>query len=380
MTATEADPWAEPEPYWPEEAAHAPASWAPVDLTGILDGTWQPPTPNLLTRTDGVSLLYPGLTHSFHGESESGKSLVAQWLTAQLISQNLPVAYIDYESDPGSVVNRITMFKLATHDQIAQHLVYIQPETDPKANGAEARAFRELARQPFALIVLDGVTGALVASGMDSNGNDDVTRWAKKIPRYLADHTGAAVVMIDHVVKSREGRGRHASGAHAKLDTITGAAFTLEPKRAIGQGLRGIVSMKVGKDRPGQLRRHGGPVNWSERSQEVARFVLDSTGETPTATLQPPERGASDEFRPTQLMEDLSKELEGWDEPRSKRQIEQHVPRKSSALRLALERLITEGYVKATPGPRNALLHASIKPYRQADDPRSDQFTGQPVL
>ena len=33
---------------------------------------------DLLERTDGQCLLYPGLIHSFHGEPESGKSLIMQ--------------------------------------------------------------------------------------------------------------------------------------------------------------------------------------------------------------------------------------------------------------------------------------------------------------
>ena len=44
------------------------ASWAPIDLGPYLDGTVRPVVPLLLPRTDGVALIYPGLTHSLHGE------------------------------------------------------------------------------------------------------------------------------------------------------------------------------------------------------------------------------------------------------------------------------------------------------------------------
>lgn len=55
------------------EASEAPGpSWAPVDLAAYLDGTYTPETPTMMPRSDGVCLLYPGRTHSFHGESESG--------------------------------------------------------------------------------------------------------------------------------------------------------------------------------------------------------------------------------------------------------------------------------------------------------------------
>ena len=44
----------------------------------IRNGTYTPERPGLMPRTDGPCLLYPGRVHSLHGESESGKSLVAQ--------------------------------------------------------------------------------------------------------------------------------------------------------------------------------------------------------------------------------------------------------------------------------------------------------------
>lgn len=383
--APDADPWADQPTDWPApEAAEQPAdapSWAPVDLTSILAGTWHPPQPAMLTRTDGVSLLYPGLTHSFHGESESGKSLVAQYLSAQLIGQGLPVVYLDYESDPGSVVDRLLMFG-ATRDEVAAHFTYVQPEASPHASSAEAHAWLDLTRRSLALVVLDGVTASLVASRMESKDNDQVTRWSREIPEQLAHRTGAAVVMIDHVPKDSQTRGRFAIGAQAKLGRITGAAFMLEPKRTLGQGLDGVVSIRIAKDRPGQVRRHGGPVNWSDRTQEVARFVLDSTVSPPRASVQPPDRHPDDgrPFRPTAVMDKVSRFLETASEPSTKRQIEQNIPGKAQVTRAALELLVTEGYVTQTPGPRSSLRHASAKPYRQASDPQSDAFTGQPDL
>jgi hypothetical protein len=387
LPAGDPDPWAEQPPEWPppdHDQGHAAAdapSWAPVDLSGILAGTWHPPQPAMLTRSDGVSLLYPGLTHSFHGESESGKSLVAQYLTAQLIGQGLPVAYLDYESDPGSVVDRLLMFG-ATRDQVSANFTYVQPEASPHANSAEAHAWLDLTRRTLALVVLDGVTASLVASRMESKDNDQVTRWSREIPEHLAHRTGAAVVMIDHVPKDSQTRGRFAIGAQAKLGRITGAAFMLEPKRTLGQGLDGVVSIRIAKDRPGQVRRHGGPMRWTDRTQEVARFVLDSTGATPRTSVEPPDRHPDEgrPFRPTAIMEKVSRHLETSTAPCTKSQIEQNIPGKAQATRAALDLLVAEGYVTQTPGPRSSLRHASAKPYRQASDPQSDAFTGQADL
>ncbi len=82
-------------------------SWARIDLTSYLDGTRQPVQPNMFTRTDGVSLIYPGLLHSFHGESESCKSMIAQSLCAKLINEGHKVLYLDFESDEAAVTDRL---------------------------------------------------------------------------------------------------------------------------------------------------------------------------------------------------------------------------------------------------------------------------------
>jgi hypothetical protein len=38
------------------------------------------------------------------------------------------------------------------------------------------------------------------------------------------------------------------------------------------------VILRLGKDRPGTIKRHCGPLLNSDRTQEAARIVIDSTG------------------------------------------------------------------------------------------------------
>ena len=47
------------------------ASWQPVDLGPYLDGSYEPPVPCLLSRSDGAALLYPGRVHWLSGEPEA---------------------------------------------------------------------------------------------------------------------------------------------------------------------------------------------------------------------------------------------------------------------------------------------------------------------
>ena len=61
------------------ETAHraAPESWQPVALLSHLAGEIAAERPSLLTRADGVVLLYPGRLHAISAEPESGKCWLA---------------------------------------------------------------------------------------------------------------------------------------------------------------------------------------------------------------------------------------------------------------------------------------------------------------
>jgi hypothetical protein len=94
----------------PENGDDEPGStWDRVDLTSFLDGTHDPERATLMPRSDGHGLFYPGRVHDLHGESESGKSWVAQAEAARLINEGRPVLYLDFESDPGAVVQRLVL-------------------------------------------------------------------------------------------------------------------------------------------------------------------------------------------------------------------------------------------------------------------------------
>lgn len=364
-----------------DDADQRPPTWAPIDLTAILRGDYRPPEPAYLPREDGVALLYPGLTHSLHGESESGKSLVAQIEAVRLVNAGRRVLYIDCESDAASVVGRLIEFG-ADPFAVAQGFAYVRPETDPRRTG-EREAWDALLEQRFALVVIDGVTNALGLFGAESKDNDQVTRFMYAVPDRLARRTQAAVVLVDHVTKDAQTRGRYAIGGQAKLAAITGAAYVVEiDGRPIGRGKEGVIALRLSKDRPGYLRSHCGPFRPSDRTQIACHVVIDSTADTPSVRfLAPTER--SDEpatFRPTFLMEKVSRLIEAEAKPASKTIIEEGVQGKAKSVRDALSILIKEGFVTVQPGARNAQLHLSTKPYRERDDPASKLYTPEPEL
>jgi hypothetical protein len=272
------------------EAFKQRKSWAPVDLESILDGSFVPLMPVMFTRTDGVSLLYPGLTHSFFGESESGKSLILQLECINLLRQGYDVLYLDFEDQAQGVVGRFIEFG-CDRELIRQHLTYVRP--DEKFN-EESSEWQSLLKRRFALVVIDGVTEAMGLTGHEMNDNSDVAEFFRLLPTNLAAKTGAAVVMIDHVTKSAEGRSRGAIGGQHKLSAISGASFLVEPDMPLGRGKRGVVVLRLAKDRPGWLRDRCGEYRKGDRTQEACRVNVDSTmsdgliaGQAPTWSFEP---------------------------------------------------------------------------------------------
>jgi hypothetical protein len=360
-----------------EQPQDAP-SWSPVDLTDLLEGKRELLQPTLFERTDGQCLVYPGMTHSFHGESESGKSLVIQAECVRLMNDGEDVLYVDFDSDAASVVARLREFG-ADPQAIADHFHYRQPEVRP--DSAEERgAWEEMLSASYTLAVIDGVTDALGTYGYSLKDNDEVARWIRTVPRQIAVRTGAAVVLIDHVTKETSTRNRWAIGGQAKMAGLTGAAYTVEVVAPLGHGLRGEVVLKVAKDRPGSVRPHCGPFFKKDRTQEAARVVVDSTVSPPVVTIGAP-RAPSDEeplaekaFRPTNLMQRISEEIEQRPAQLTKNQaVRQAGGRKETTL-AAFHLLDDEGHLTSDRGRCGYPVYTVVKPYRETDDPLSDRY------
>ena len=257
-----------------QEAESKDSSWKPVALSDYYDGLFQEVKANILTRTDAKSLIYAGKVHSFYGESESGKSWVAQIATAELLKSDKKVIYIDFESDPQDIVKRLKGLGVSRAN-LLQYLTYIRPETARQVDDPYWDAI--LAPDSASLVVIDGVTESLTMWGGETVDNDSITKWMRQFPRKVAQESGAAVVLIDHITKNSETRGRFAIGGQAKLATIDGAAYIVEPIEVLSPGRVGTLTLRVTKDRIGDVRASAGMYRKSDRTQEAAVFTIDST-------------------------------------------------------------------------------------------------------
>jgi len=250
-------------------------SWRPIDLTDALDGV-DVPAPTMLARTDGVRLVYAGRTHVFAGESESCKSWAAQIAGAQVLNEGGDVLWIDFEDDERGVVARLLALMVPRH-VIAARFTYLRPEEplrtrDGRHTAGDLDFTDVLASKVWSIIVIDGVTEAMVTEGLDLISNGDVATWSRLLPKRCAD-TGAGVVMLDHVPKASDNRGRYAIGGQHKLAGLTGAQYVFEVERpfsrATNEPVTGVIKITITKDRPGHVRTFA-------RDGVIARMELTS--------------------------------------------------------------------------------------------------------
>jgi hypothetical protein len=76
-------------------------------------------------------------------------------------------------------------------------------------------------------------------------------------------------------------------------------------------------------------------------------------------------RDEQGEFRPTGLMERVSRYLELRSQPQSLKSVETEVTGKAQYVRVAVERLLAEGYAVESEGPRGARLVQTLRVFRE---------------
>jgi hypothetical protein len=331
--------------------------WEPVDLAPVLRGECVTPKPTVLERIDGIRFLYPGRLNLAMGETESGKTWWALMATKQELAAGHHVIYCDFEDGPESVVERLRALG-ATVEQISTHLTYVNPAGHFDELAKEAMEVAIAHKGAPTLAIIDGVTEAMGELGLDPIKGPDVAAYFASSPRWLA-RTGAAVLLIDHVTKSRENRGRWAIGSERKLSGLDGAAYGFEMIRPFGRGKTGSVKVTVAKDRCGHIRQHEGI------GHAIAMMGLKSWPDGGvTVSLEVPEATTSDgAFRPTVLMGKLSKAI--VEQPGlTARALRSAVPGSNDHKALALELLVNEGFVEIEPGPNRAMKHVSKMPFQ----------------
>src|ERR1700694_1536332 len=178
------------------------SSWKPIDLHEALSGASEAPKPAMLSRTDGQCLLYRGAVHALNAEPARGKTWLALSACVEQIRGRESVVYVDFEDTEVRIVQRPQALGLSEGEILAR-FVYVRPD-EPVTSVKHLEG--------HSLVVLDGMTEALSLHGLDLINNADIARFYTALTKPLA-RSGSTVLLLDHVPKDREARGRFGIGA-----------------------------------------------------------------------------------------------------------------------------------------------------------------------
>jgi hypothetical protein len=250
--------------------------WTPVDLGRPEYG--RPSEPPIT-----LGLLYRGRRHAFTGPPEAAKTVLA--LIGGLEHSRGGegrFALVDFEM--GEQATRLMLEELgATADEIAA-VYYVAPDGPPTEDDAAA-----VAAAGVTLVIVDAAAGAYDVSGLDDMKRADAEKFSRGWIRPLWER-GVATVLLDHVTKNPDTRGRFAIGSECKLGTAD-VKLGLEAVTQLSRGGTGLIRISTDKDRPGHLSR-----------PRAAELELRSDPETHriTWTLRKPSE-TGEEWRPTAL-------------------------------------------------------------------------------
>ncbi|HEY5304558.1 MAG TPA: AAA family ATPase [Acidimicrobiales bacterium] len=343
-------------------------TWEPRDLGPVLRGESVGVVPTVLERNDGVALFYPACLNLLMGESESCKTWVALEAIKQEIQRGRHVALIDYEGSSRSIVERLQALGISD-DQITEQFSYIQPSqrfTDLEQQIVIEECIDK--RGTPSLVILDGVTEAMSQAGLNPDVGVDVVAFYDSAPKWFA-RRGSAVVLIDHVTKGSDNRGRYAIGSERKISGIDGAAYMVDLTSPFGRGKTGRIKLTVSKDRGGYVREH------TNTTGVIAEVVLRSSPDgSVTVTAEAPGDFQSSPFRPTVIMEQMSKALEASPDGLGVRALRSASRGKTDTKALALELLVNEGFFAIKSGRGTSIVHTSVRPFPPIDRGSDDDI------
>jgi AAA domain len=335
------------------------ASFGRVDLGPIVHGDQIPTQPTMFVRTDGQGLLYRGGRHDIHGEPGSGKSMAAMAATAEELAAGGRVAVFDYEATGEMFVERGLALDIPAEviDDPAR-VAYFNPA---HMNGGDIVVFAKML-EAFAptLIVIDAVGPAMGRQGLDENDNADVARWHADFIEVL--RAAVTLLLIDHVSRDRQTRQRGGRGGWMKLQLLD-VSYGVKTFKAFSRTQEGSLKLSCAKDRFGTYAI-------GDIVAELHVTPHDNGDRIELEVRPPGVTAAADGWRPTGLMEKISKALErrtAADDLPDRADTLDLVAGRAQFKRQALACLVDGGYVDHFEDGRRH-LYRSIRPYREADE------------
>lgn len=291
-----------------------------------------------------------------------GKSLGALVVAVEVVAQGGRVVVLDVENGGDEYARRLEDVLSTRDDTVAEacreRLRYYEFPTLSLDWTPEEWA-RSIGGAD--LVIFDSSRMALSSVGLSEDANDDYAEFTNKLVVPLA-RAESTTLILDNV---GHGDGGHPRGASAKGD-LNEVVFELTAVEPFDGDTRGKVVWRRRRQ-----RFSGVPVSM-EQVLGGGAFELPN----PLAQEQEREEGR---FRPTHLMEQVSKAIE-LEPGCSTNFIKDGVKGKGEYVLDAIRILIEEGFIRREPGARKSQCHYSVAPYREAEDQQDDWFpTGSPT-
>ena len=317
------------------------------DFAAIIADGLKAEKPTICEALPGLCLLYKGRVNAAHGEPSVGKTNINLCIASQIMRGGGAVLFLDPEDNPAGIASRFLSLGGREEDLLERFRYVHNPEPE------EFSGLHEWAKEnPPELVVLDGLAEALASEGYNEDVAGDILQFFRERIRPFAD-AGAAVLISDHVTKSKDGQGRWARGSGAKLGRYDGASYEVRLMTPYSPEIPGSVRLVVAKDRCGGV----GPMG-----AEVADLVFahDEDGNM-SVSFQPPAAKERKEFVPTAIMEKISRFIEqaGDASKRDLRGLGKH-----EYVDQAVCKLVELGHLGIERKGQTA-LHKIIKPFRE---------------
>ena len=224
-----------------------------VDVAAVLSGTGRRAKATIGKRTDGQGLFYRGKVNTLMGDPESGKTLIAACIAADVLTAGGTVLWLDLDHNGGtdmvlllqgfgvhtSVLMNRALFRLAS-EVLGDHEDVMRAVADAAVWGPD-------------YVVIDSVGELLPLFGASSDSADDFTSVNRQVASRLATY-GACVVTIDHMAKGHDSRAYGALGTMAKKRAANGAYYEVQTVTPFTLSHGGRADLRIVKDRPGNIR------------------------------------------------------------------------------------------------------------------------------
>lgn len=263
------------------------------------------------------NLAYLGRENAFVGASGAGKSWAVMEQCRQTLFDGGTALYLDYEDAPESVVARMRALGCLKALQ-DERFVLVQPEVaEGKVLGLEtileswAPVGDDGGPGRFDDIILDGVSKALGAAGVDDNNASKYNQWHINNITPLV-RTGACVTTVDHVGKNVNTRGGAEALGTTQKKAQANTVYAVHPITPPRPGGLGKFALYLVKDKGGDVITRTDP-----ETGYVGTMLVDSRPEVAEAgyLLHPPTtvvsfKGWDPDKAPAPTMADLMPEVD----------------------------------------------------------------------